>query len=502
MRRVILPIRSALAPPRGGPHRRPPPPPPPPRRSTSTTTTTAARGRIVERTPPRRHPPGIFPMHVLGCGPVGLLYASAMIDAARDDEMRGSSGAEAGDRGCDDVDDRDDHGGGGTGPPVTLLLRPHHESRLGRRPRPHPRSGGDDADDDPDALIARVVVRRPPPSGHDGGAGVVASRRDVPSELLTTTTTTADCGGPIRCLLLCTKATDAIDALGGVWERLLTKSSSSASSEASSEAVRGTIRDPARVIILSNGALAIRDAMYDRFGGGGGAGGRTSGVRVVLGTTTHGAYRNRPSGEGGEEDGDCCGYDFVGHYDITHAGIGSTSCADVEFVDACRSIGWDATHCEHDGEMDAVLWRKLAANCVINPLTAIRGVRNGGLLDAMTTGWGEGDEMRTIAMGLLEEVSAVATAEMRRRGLMAAAESLSVPSLEEFVLGVMSATRENASSMLQDVEAGRTTEVRFLNGYVSSVGRERHGTECPRNDDMCRLVEELKSSSCASVRGI
>jgi len=478
MRRVIRPIRSALVPPRGGP-----------RRSTSTTTTkttTAERGRIVERTPPRRHPLGIFPMHVLGCGSVGLLYASAMIDAARDDEMRGC-GAEMGDRGgCDDVDDLYDHGGASTGPPVTLLLRPHHESLI-------------DAEDGPndDARIARVVVRRPPPSGHDGGSGVVASRRDVPAELLTTTTTTmtADCGGPIRCLLLCTKANDAIDALDGVWNRLLTKSSTSASSEAEGEAVRGTIRDPARVIILSNGALAIRDAMYDRFGGGDGAGGRTSdGVRVVLGTTTHGAYRNRPSGEGGEEDGDCCGDDFVGHYDITHAGIGSTSCADVEFVDACRSIGWDAAHCEHDGEMNTVLWRKLAANCVINPLTAIRGVRNGGLLDAMTTGRGGGDEMRTIAMGLLEEVSAVATAEMGRRGSMAAAESLLVPSLEEFVLGVMSATRENASSMLQDVEAGRTTEVRYLNGYVSSVGRERHGIECPRNDDMCRLVEELKSS--------
>jgi ketopantoate reductase len=56
--------------------------------------------------------------------------------------------------------------------------------------------------------------------------------------------------------------------------------------------------------------------------------------------------------------------------------------------------------------------------------------------------------------------------------------------------------------MLQDVEAGRTTEVRYLNGYVSSVGRERHGIECPRNDDMCQLVEELKSSSRASILGI
>jgi len=38
---------------------------------------------------------------------------------------------------------------------------------------------------------------------------------------------------------------------------------------------------------------------------------------------------------------------------------------------------------------------------------------------------------------------------------------------------VMSATSNNVQSMLQDVEARRTTEVRYLNGYVSTLGRER-----------------------------
>ena len=40
--------------------------------------------------------------------------------------------------------------------------------------------------------------------------------------------------------------------------------------------------------------------------------------------------------------------------------------------------------------MDAVLWRKLVANCVIYPLMAICCIKNGGLLDAMMTGQGGG----------------------------------------------------------------------------------------------------------------
>ena len=61
-----------------------------------------------------------------------------------------------------------------------------------------------------------------------------------------------------------------------------------------------------------------------------GGGRRTAYVYVALRMTTHGTYRNRPSGEE-EEDGNH-GDIFVGHYDLIYAGIGSTSSANVEFM--------------------------------------------------------------------------------------------------------------------------------------------------------------------------
>lgn len=33
--------------------------------------------------------------------------------------------------------------------------------------------------------------------------------------------------------------------------------------------------------------------------------------------------------------------------------------------------------------------------------------------------------------------------------------------------------------------------MRWLNGYVARVGRERHGLACPVNDDLCTRIEEL-----------
>ena len=143
------------------------------------------------------------------------------------------------------------------------------------------------------------------------------------------------------------------------------------------------------VIILSNGMLAIHNAMYDRFGSGKGTGGGAlDSVLLVLGTTTHGSCRNHPSGEEGEDRDH--GNIFVWNYGITHTKIGLTSCADAKFIDACRLIGWDARHCVPRGEMDAILWRKPTTNCMINPLMVISGVRNGGLLDAMAARQGGG----------------------------------------------------------------------------------------------------------------
>ncbi|KAL3810013.1 hypothetical protein ACHAXA_006128 [Cyclostephanos tholiformis] len=557
IRAIIRPLRSAvvaLAPSRwiGPPIGHRPPTPPPPRRSTTiTSTATAALGRIDRMTSPPNYrttsTSGIFPMHVLGCGPIGLLYASAMLDAYYSRRRRRRRGSNHHHRDHQDENDDEDDDDDDDDDAVTLILRSHHESRL--------RWSSSRRGDGSTSRFARVTVRRPPPPSSSSSSsssgrsmssssawdeyhrrtrrasaiGDVVSRHDVRAELTIRYDLDDDehdrgndRGGPIRCLLLCTKANDAIEALRGVWGRLLPSSSTSSSSSSSNRddiAANDEKDDVARVIILSNGALSIRDAIYDRFvprrrhprdGGYDGAtsgcrersGTSSGGVRIVLGTTTHGAYRNRPTAgtrdHDDDDDDDVGDDDFVGHYDIVHAGIGSTVCADREFVDACTSIGWDASHVSSDAEMEAILWRKLAANCVINPLTAVHRIRNGDLLDAMTAGSSRlGDDdaiiIRTIAMGILEEVSAVATMEMVRHP--STVETLSVSSLEGYVMGVMSVTRDNVSSMLQDVEAGRSTEVRYLNGYVSTLGRERHGVECPLNTEMCRLVDELTSSS-------
>ena len=166
-----------------------------------------------------------------------------------------------------------------------------------------------------------------------------------------------------------------------------------------------------------------------------------------------------------------------------------------------------------------MLWKKLAVNCVINPLTAIHNVTNGQLLSIDDTNHAE--DIMTIMRQILEEVSLVAMMEMRTlyeetmsmsssedggydeessntlrtQWLLTTTETLSTSSLEKFVHQVMNSTKDNISSMLQDVRSGKTTEVRFLNGYVASLGQEKYGIYCPRNLEMCRLVTRLRPSA-------
>lgn len=273
--------------------------------------------------------------------------------------------------------------------------------------------------------------------------------------------------GPISCLLLCTKANDAIPALQSVWSRL--------ASVPTSPSPRS------KMIILSNGALAIHDSIQKNFAG------HLDGVQIVLGTTTHGAHRAQSATP--------CRHNNE-HYSIVHAGEGSTHCADKDFVRICQSVGWDSTVLT-EFDMAVMLWKKLAVNCVINPLTAIHGVKNGELAHTKHLG----QDIEVVAKLLLEEVSFVAMKEMESlferaqcqgdAELQSVRKELSVPALEQFVFEVMTATKDNVSSMLQDVRAKRTTEVEFINGYVASLGQEKYGVECPLNMEMCKLVEEL-----------
>jgi 2-dehydropantoate 2-reductase len=69
----------------------------------------------------------------------------------------------------------------------------------------------------------------------------------------------------------------------------------------------------------------------------------------------------------------------------------------------------------------------------------------------------------------------------------AAGREGAVADLEATVFGVIAGTAANRSSMLQDVGAGRPTEIDYITGYLLGVAR-RCGVEAPLNEDLLARV--------------
>ena len=134
-----------------------------------------------------------------------------------------------------------------------------------------------------------------------------------------------------------------------------------------------------------------------------------------------------------------------------------------------------------DGAMDVsttddiwpAIWRKVATNAAVNPTTALLGCLNSDLLGDAAGG--------RIADVLAREVARVATAAGVR-----IPEDDAVTWWREMA----QLTGANRSSMLQDVEAKRATEVDAICGAVYREG-QRHGVEAPLNQAMTLLVASL-----------
>ena len=119
------------------------------------------------------------------------------------------------------------------------------------------------------------------------------------------------------------------------------------------------------------------------------------------------------------------------------------------------------------------VWRKVATNAAVNPTSALLGVVNAALLADPVAA--------RIADRLAREVARVATASG-----VALAEDDAVRWWREMA----TLTGPNKSSMLQDVEAGRPTEVDAICGAVFRMG-ERRGVDAPLNQAMTVLVSAL-----------
>jgi 2-dehydropantoate 2-reductase len=184
--------------------------------------------------------------------------------------------------------------------------------------------------------------------------------------------------------------------------------------------------------------------------------------KVIAGTTSHGAT-------------------ILGPGLIRHAGIGPTmigmwaenNTAGLENIkNIFYSAGIDTTIEEN---IHLIVWKKLIINVGINAITALTGVKNGSILDLAPTG--------ELVRSAVKEACDVAMAH----GVKLADD------MAEQVFKVAKATGPNRSSMGQDVDHKRQTEIDAINGAIVRLAQKK-GTSVPVNQTLTALIKTLQKN--------
>jgi len=202
-------------------------------------------------------------------------------------------------------------------------------------------------------------------------------------------------------------------------------------------AIRSRIADDCCLVILQNGMASVKEAFPEH--------------RVYTAITGDGAYRTGPLA-------------------VTHAGRGITYIDCPEAL--LQRLPTTFLSIERCDNIESRQWRKLAINCCINGLTAIYHCRNGELPGLASS------QLQRLCI----EVAVIVTA---------LGEAMTAVVLEQNVAATLATTAANYSSMYQDIEAQRETEVAMLNGVLC-----RHAAAlaipCPENRHICTEVARLE----------
>ncbi|HSC85404.1 MAG TPA: putative 2-dehydropantoate 2-reductase [Pseudomonas sp.] len=247
----------------------------------------------------------------------------------------------------------------------------------------------------------RLILRNPARLAAYRAAGGLSLVENDQSNLYPIPGETADSPAPVQRLLLACKAYDAEEAAASLAPRLA---------------------PGAEIILLQNG-LGSQDAVAARL----------PRARCILASSTEGAFRD-------------------GAFRVVFAGQGHTWLGvpgqpqEPDWLSELQRAG-----IAHSWTADILgkLWRKLALNCAINPLTVLHDCRNGGLRD-----WPQE------VAALSQELAAL---------LVACAQPEAAQGLHEEVQRVIAATAANYSSMYQDVAQGRRSEIAYLLGYACTA---------------------------------
>ena len=201
------------------------------------------------------------------------------------------------------------------------------------------------------------------------------------------------------------------------------------------------------VVTLQNGlgnVARIRGVLGDR-------------ARILPGTTSQAATRLGPGEVAHTGDGPT----LVGFGDANDARMAA------RIARVLSEAGWPAAA---TSDIERWIWHKAAVNAAINGLTALGGFVNGEI----ATDPNLLDSAELIA----EEAASVARAQ-----------GIELGGMRRAVLETAMATEVNRSSMLQDIEAGRRTEVAAIHGAILAAGEES-GVDTPA----IRVVEALISA--------
>lgn len=180
--------------------------------------------------------------------------------------------------------------------------------------------------------------------------------------------------------------------------------------------------------------------------------------RVVAGTTAHGVT-------------------FVGPGEIRHAGLGETVIGAwsgvgepdlVRLRDLLEEAGLPT---RVTSDVRTELWAKVIVNASINPLAALAGVPNGRLV--------RDKSLRIALEAVCSEGARVA---------MADGAAIDLREIVQRTVLIARRTGSNRSSMLQDLDRGRRTEIDAITGAVLKVAARRN-IPVPLNQTLYALVK-------------
>jgi 2-dehydropantoate 2-reductase len=204
---------------------------------------------------------------------------------------------------------------------------------------------------------------------------------------------------PIQCALICTKSYHAVAAVSALAPFLA----------------------PGATLYLFQNGLGSQHALMQQF----------SALRLCAAVTTEGAYLDAPGR-------------------VVHAGRGVTQLGWLQACpEPCPMLPTTALTQQVVPDIHAVLWRKLAINCAINPFTALHRCRNGEVPDTPT--------FKALWPSLRSELHAL---------LALHRVHVTVSEIDSMIHQVIRATAGNYSSMCQDAQRRRRTEIDDINGFA------------------------------------